>query len=82
MAGQYARDGGVTITYTVRPHQAVPTTTVPVAVPQPAPAVTHAPLPLTGAPVALELIGSFGLLLAGALTAWSAHRRRGASPAP
>lgn len=65
-------DSTVVVTYTVKAADPVPTTTVPAAVP--APAVTHPPLPLTGAPVAVELIGSFGLLLAGALTAWSAHR--------
>ncbi len=74
MALPIPRDGSVSVTYTVQPHSAVPTTTVPVAVPGPAPAVTHQPLPLTGAPVTVELVGSFGLLLAGAVTAWWAHR--------
>lgn len=67
-------DSAVTVTYTVQPQAVVPTTTVPAGVPDPPPAVVHQPLPLTGAPVAIEMVGSFGLLLAGALTAWSAHR--------
>jgi hypothetical protein len=53
----------------------VPTTTIPIAPPAPSPAVTHQPLPLTGAPITVELIGSFGLLVAGALTALSARVR-------
>lgn len=73
MAMSFVHDGGVTVTYTVHPHDAVPTT-IPVAQPGPAPAVTHQPLPLTGAPLTAELIGSFGLLLAGAIAAWTAHR--------
>ena len=61
-------DGGVVVTYTV--HAAgTPTTTVPVAKPVPQPVVTHHPLPITGAPVALEMTASFGLLLAGAIVA-------------
>lgn len=62
---------GVVVTYTVRGPVADP----PPSLSHPTPAVTHQPLPLTGAPLGLELIGSFGLLVAGALTAWSAHRR-------
>lgn len=62
---------GVVVRYTVRG----PVSDSPPSSSHPAPVVTHQPLPLTGAPVGLELIGSFGLLVAGALTAWSAHRR-------
>ncbi len=61
---------GVVVTYTVQGPAAAPP-----APSRPTPAVTHQPLPLTGAPLTLELIGSFGLLAAGVLTAWSAHRR-------
>lgn len=70
----FAHDS-VTITYTVKGRDPSPTT-VPVARPAPMPAVTHQPLPYTGAPVTLELIGSFALLLVGALAALSAHRGR------
>lgn len=66
---------GVLVTYTVQGPTAAPPTTAPPAPIQPTPAVTHQPLPLTGAPLTLELVGSFGLLVAGALAAWSAHRR-------
>ena len=65
-----ADSGGAAVLYTVP----APTTTIPIAPPAP-PAVTHQPLPLTGAPVTIELIGSFGLLVAGALTALSARLR-------
>lgn len=66
---------GVLVTYTVEGPAAAPPTTAPPTQSQPPPAVTHQPLPLTGAPLTLELVGSFGLLVAGALAAWSAHRR-------
>lgn len=66
-----ADSGGAVVVYTVP----APTTTIPIAPPAPLPAVTHQPLPLTGAPITVELIGSFGLLLAGALTALSARVR-------
>jgi hypothetical protein len=77
-------DSGVVVTYTVHGASAPPpttttttttTTTVPVAKPVPQPVVTHHPLPLTGAPVAVEMAVSFGLLLAGAIAAISARRR-------
>lgn len=71
-------DGGVVVTYTVAPHRSAPpavTTTVPLAVPAPPPAVTHQALPLTGAPLTLELLGAFGLLVVGAATARWSHRR-------
>ncbi|HMC39194.1 MAG TPA: hypothetical protein VKI19_05995 [Acidimicrobiales bacterium] len=74
MAGAFTRDGGVVVIYTVQGSPGPTTTTIPAAQP-PTPAVTHQPLPLTGAPVTLELIGSFGLLAAGALTAIAARRR-------
>ena len=67
-------DGGVVVTYTVH-GASLPTTTIPVARPVPQPVVTHHSLPITGAPVALELAASFGLLLAGAIAAWAARRR-------
>lgn len=38
--------------------------------------VAHRSLPLTGAPVMMELSASLGLLVAGALAAWSATRRQ------
>jgi hypothetical protein len=60
--------GGATVLYTVGSPQ-TPTTTIALAHPGPAPAVTHQPLPLTGAPVVLELVGSLGLLLAGTIAA-------------
>lgn len=85
MVLSYAGDGGVTVTYTVGPPNAVPVTSVPTS-PVPSapvpkavatpPAVTHSPLPLTGAPVALELGGSLGLLVAGVLAVAAARRRR------
>ena len=74
MPGAIPSDGTVVVTYTV--HGALPpTTTIPTARPGPVPAVTHQPLPLTGAPLTLEMIGSFGLLLAGFIAAVSARRR-------
>lgn len=50
---------------------AVPAATPAVAVP-----AAHRPLALTGAPVIMELSASLGLLLAGAVSAWAATRRR------
>lgn len=73
MSGSRLDGTGVVITYTV--HRAAPPTTVPVAKPVPKPVVTHHPLPITGAPVALEMTASFGLLLAGALAAICARRK-------
>ena len=49
---------------------------VPPATPAVAVPVGHRSLPLTGAPVMMELTASLGLLVAGALAAWSATRRR------
>ena len=82
MSGPVVGDGGVVVTYTVH-GAATPTitttttttTTIPLARPAPQPNVTHHPLPLTGAPVAIEMTASFGLLLAGALAAFMARRR-------
>jgi hypothetical protein len=84
-SGPLPADGGVVVTYTVHGAPAptttiptpttTPTTTVPVAKPVPQPVVSHDPLPLTGAPVVLEITASFGLLVAGALAALLAHRR-------
>ena len=83
-------DSGVVVTYTVHRASAPPpttttstttttttttTTAVPVAKPVPQPVVTHHALPITGAPVALEMTVSFGLLLAGAIAAVTARRR-------
>ena len=83
VSGSVLGDGGVVVTYTVRgaatPTTTTtltpPTTTVPLANPVPQPVVAHHPLPLTGAPVVLEMTASFGLLLAGALAAFMARRR-------
>ena len=49
---------------------------VPPATPAVAVPAAHRPLPLTGAPVIMELSASLGLLVAGALSAWAASRRR------
>jgi hypothetical protein len=80
MVLSYAGDGGVTVTYTVGSPNAVPVTSVPTAVADPPP-VTHSPLPYTGAPVALELVGSIGLLVVGVLAVAAARRRRRAPAA-
>ena len=69
-------DSGVVVTYTVHGDPVPTTTTIPVAKPVPQPAVTHHPLPITGAPVVLEVTASFGLLLAGAVAAFLARRPR------
>lgn len=76
VSGSVLGAGGVVVTYTVH-GAATPstTTTIPPAKPAPQPTVTHHPLPLTGAPVAIEMTASFGLLLAGALAAFMARRR-------
>jgi hypothetical protein len=67
--------GGAVVLYTVA---SPTTTTIPLAHPAPTPAVTHQPLPLTGAPVMVELVGSFALLFAGGIAALMARygRRR------
>lgn len=65
-------DGRVTITYTVGPHPGDPPARVAGPDPRPHPGGTHQPLPFTGAPVVVELLGSFALLLAGAVAALSA----------
>lgn len=75
MPGSVTGDGGVVVTYTVHSAGTPTTTTIPLAEPAPQPAVTHHPLPLTGAPVAIEMAASFGLLLAGAVAAFMARRR-------
>ena len=73
MPSSMAGDNGVVVTYTVL-RAGTPTTSVPAAKPVPQPVVSHGPLPITGAPVAIEMMASFGLLLAGAIAAIAARR--------
>ena len=75
LSGSVIGDGGVVVTYTVHGPGTPTTTTIPLAPPAPHPVITHDPLPLTGAPVVVEMTASFGLLLAGALAAFMARRR-------
>lgn len=60
-------------TATTTPPASSTTTTTTVARP-------HGPLPFTGAPVPLELAGSFGLLAAGLLAVVAGRRRDRAGP--